>query len=183
MKTEKYINLDFEVDEKIVKVNSKDEVIGFMPRKERRFLKNFYRVVSIFVFNDKNELLICQRSSTKSTHPDKWSHSVAGIVTSDELDYEIAATRETKEELGLIDFELVKGQYVPALDGRNYFVQFYFCRKNVAIEDLNLQEEEVQAARWISIADLKKELQENPDKFISKMDLWTEFLEKYEDYI
>jgi len=183
MNIKKSINVALEKDEAIVQVNENDEVVGFMPRKDRRFLNKFYRVVSIWVLNSKGEVLIAQRAVNKSNNPSKWGQSVAGVVTSDELDYEIAASRETEEELGLKDFKLFKGPYIEVEGTHNAFIQFFYTFKDLSLTDLKLQEEEVQDAKWVTLKELKNDVEQNPEKYVGRMKEWITYLEQRNDYL
>ena len=61
---------------------------------------NFHRTAHVWIMNDKKELLIQKRSSTKKSHPNFWDISGAGHIRAGETVIE-GAIRELKEELGL----------------------------------------------------------------------------------
>jgi len=46
------------------------------------------------------------------------------------------------------------------------------------IEDLILQEEEVAELKFISVEEVEKDLEKNPDKFIPHGDYWQEIFEE-----
>lgn len=60
-------------------------------------------VVHLHLFNTKGELFMQKRVKTKDIQPGKWDTSVGGHVSVGETPDE-ALARETREELGLIDF-------------------------------------------------------------------------------
>ena len=49
-------------EEKVILVNEKDEQIGLMPKMEAHEKALLHRAFSVFVFNDRNELMIQQRA-------------------------------------------------------------------------------------------------------------------------
>lgn len=109
-------------------------------------------VIHICIFNSAGELLIQQRQSNAHSFPNQWDVSVGGGVSSGETP-QIAAMREIREELGLVyDFS----QAAPAVTVTfsEGFDDFFIVRMDVTPEDLHLQPEEVQAARWATLEDV-----------------------------
>ncbi len=89
-------------NERFYRVNEEDEVIGWVRRRvAHRSRQIIHRGVWVLVFNDRKELFLQKRSRTKDRDPGLWSISVGGHVTYGQS-YEEAATRESKEELGLV---------------------------------------------------------------------------------
>jgi len=101
----------------------------------------WHRSVHIWVLNDKEELLIQQRSLEKESHPGLWDASCAGHIPSGDSSLQTAA-RELKEELGLnvrpeeleriftieSHFVLNNGTYK-----ENELVDVYLLRKNINV--------------------------------------------------
>lgn len=115
--------------------------------------ENEYRLtVHVCIFNDKNEMLIQQRQSFKKGWPNAWDISLGGSVISGENTQE-AAQREVFEELGLkVDFSKMRPYFTINFDGG--FDDYYFLNKNVDVNDLKLQYDEVQAVKWASIDEI-----------------------------
>ncbi len=61
-------------------------------------------VVHLHVFNSRGELFLQKRPHWKDIQPDKWDTAVGGHVDQGES-VEQALTRETREELGITDFQ------------------------------------------------------------------------------
>ncbi len=82
-------------------VNTEDVVIGC---KDKELLyqegNHNYRVVNIFVVNEKNEILLSKRKKDVDRFKDAYDFSAGGHVKSGET-YEDAAIRELYEELGI----------------------------------------------------------------------------------
>jgi isopentenyldiphosphate isomerase len=109
-------------------------------------------VVHICVFNSKGQLLIQQRQKDARSFSELWDVSVGGGVGQGETS-QTAATRELFEELGLEhDFSAA----VPALtvSFREGFDDFFIIHRDISIESLQLQPQEVQDARWADIDEI-----------------------------
>ena len=95
-------------------VNADGEVIGSVTRTEchaSTFI--LHPVVHLHIFNSAGELYLQKRVMTKKIQPGKWDTAVGGHVDYGEK-IEEALLRETREELGVVDFEpafIMKNQF------------------------------------------------------------------------
>ena len=83
----------------VILVNERDEQTGSMEKMEAHQKGILHRAFSIFIFNNKGEMLIQQRASGKYHNPGLWtnaccSHPMPGEAT------QLAAERRLNEELG-----------------------------------------------------------------------------------
>lgn len=150
-------------------VNLHDEVIDY---KDRLQLLNtdIYRVSALWVTNTKGDILLAQRAFTKSHSPGKWGPAVAGTVEKDQTYLENVVI-EAQEELGLtlnID-ELTVGPKLLRKTKWIYFCQVYVLTRDIPVENLKLQKDEVIAIKWYSKDDLQSELTTFPDKFLESV--------------
>lgn len=81
-------------------VNERDEVIGRAPRSEVHARGLLHRAVHVLVFDQHGRLFLQHRSMLKDMCPGLWDSSCSGHVDAGE-DYDAAAIRELREELGL----------------------------------------------------------------------------------
>jgi 16S rRNA (adenine1518-N6/adenine1519-N6)-dimethyltransferase len=95
-------------------VDEEDRVLGSAPRKKVHGDNLRHRAVHIFIFNGMGELFLQKRSGSKDRHPLAWDSSTAGHVDAGE-EYDAAALRELKEELG-IEAPLQRVLKLPASD-------------------------------------------------------------------
>ena len=112
----------------------------------------FHLQVHVCIFNEQGEMLIQQRQSTKRWYAGLWDYSVGGSAVAGDTSL-AAAERETLEELGL---QVSLAGRKPAVT-RWYGAMiddYYISPLNVALSDLHLQKEEVQAARWAGREDI-----------------------------
>ena len=81
-------------------VDKNDKVIG-QDTKENKFLKGLVtRCVAVFIIDRKEKIMIAKRSSKKKSFPNRYDATACGNVKAGE-DYNEAAQREVKEELGI----------------------------------------------------------------------------------
>ncbi|MDO8574308.1 MAG: NUDIX domain-containing protein, partial [bacterium] len=85
-------------------VDEEDNIIGYGTRTEALEKGIIYRIVQIFLFNSKRQLLI-QKRSKNVRGGGKWDQSAGGRVDEGE-NYNEAARRELKEELGITSVPL-----------------------------------------------------------------------------
>lgn len=133
-----------------------------MIRGDKQPEDTYRLVVHICIFNKDGQMLIQQRQSFKSGWSNMWDFSAGGSVISGE-DSRTAAEREVKEELG-VDISLENKRPALTLSFSHGFDDVYLCEKEIDIDSLQLQYEEVQAARWASIGEILEMIDE--DNFI-----------------
>lgn len=119
----------------------------------------------IIVNRGRLRTLFQQRSSNKDLYPNMWDIAVGGHISSGENDYE-AVRRELYEELG-IDTNNIKflKKYKEELinNGINNkeIVSLYILEKDVDINDIVLQQEEVKDVRWITKGEMEELISNN----------------------
>lgn len=116
----------------------------------------YHLVVHICVFNGRGQLLLQQRQKDKEGYPNLWDVSAAGSALAGE-NSAAAASRELREELGLVhDFTKERPFWTTHFE--RGFDDWYFIRIEANINDLRLQPEEVQDARWAELAEIERML-------------------------
>lgn len=107
-------------------------------------------IVAVFVHNDQGQFLIQKVAPTKGNY----YASTAGHVQAGEIDFSKAMLRELEEEIGLTatksELKLVKI--------RRYEYKFtflYLLKRNVLVESLRLQQEEVESVQWMGIDEIE----------------------------
>ena len=112
----------------------------------------FHLHVHVCIFNEQGEMLIQQRQSTKRWYAGLWDYSVGGSAVAGDTSL-AAAERETLEELGLRVSLAGRKPAVTRWYG-SMIDDYYILPLNVALSDLHLQREEVQAVRWAGRKDI-----------------------------
>ena len=104
----------------------------------------YYVTVMVFIENSKGEILLQQRSAAKGGqwattggHPKSGETSLVGMRT------------EIEEEIGVcvLDDELTLFKTIQTEDD---FVDFYYLKKDILVEEIKMQDEEVQNVKWFS---------------------------------
>lgn len=145
--------------------------------KGEKIPKGYYpMVVMIVIRNSKGEFLMQKRVKSKGGdwgvtggHPKYGETPLQGIIT------------EVKEELGL-DFSNENIiEYDSGCDGKECF-KMYFVTKDVKLEDMIIQKEELTEVKWFSMEELihmveTKQLNENQISCFVKV---CDFLNKYD---
>ena len=113
---------------------------------------DLHLVVHVCVFDSEGRMLIQHRQPFKDGWPNMWDVSVGGSAVAGDSS-QTAAEREAKEELGLtIDLAGVRPHFTINFD--HGFDDFYLIEREVDVNDLVLQPEEVQAAKWVTCDEL-----------------------------
>lgn len=113
------------------------------------FADGDYRlVVHVCIFNSQGEMLIQQRQPFKEGWANMWDITVGGSAVSGETSQE-AAQRELFEELG-VDMDLSDTRPKLTVNFDVGFDDIYTVQKDISFDDLTLQYEEVQNAKWAS---------------------------------
>lgn len=109
--------------------------------------EGFYRlVVHVCIFDPQGRMLIQQRQPFKRGWSNLWDITVGGCAVSGDTSRS-AAERETREELGL-SISLSGIRPTLTIHWENGFDDYYVLTRDVDLESLCLQYEEVQAVRW-----------------------------------
>ena len=114
-------------------------------------------VVHACIFNSKGQMLIQQRQSFKDGWPNMWDLTCGGSAIKGETS-QMAIDRELKEELGI---EIKSMRPHITINFENGFDDIYLIEKEVDIDSLKLQYEEVQNVKWASKEEIIAMIEEN----------------------
>lgn len=143
---------------------------------------SWHRAAHVWLYNSHGEILLQLRAKGKQLYPGTWDLSAAGHVAVGEEPV-AAAARELEEELGLRVapselkfFKMVKNS--PPYPGfsNNEFYFVYFCKFDGRADELKLQGEEVEAARFFSIDQVETDLSLDRAKFVPHGEYWQDAL-------
>ncbi|OAZ05372.1 isopentenyl-diphosphate Delta-isomerase [Flavobacterium succinicans] len=153
-------------EEKVILVNELDEPIGLMPKLEAHQKARLHRAFSVFILNDKKEIMLQQRAQHKYHSPLLWTNTCCSHQREGETNVQ-AGKRRLYEEMGFKTEikELFHFIYKAPFDNGlteheldHVMVGYY----NEAPE-INL--EEVEDWKWMNIEEVKKDMLIHPEKY------------------
>lgn len=118
----------------------------------------YHLVVHVVVFDPAGRMLIQQRQPFKEGWPNLWDITAGGSALAGETSAE-AAQREVGEEIGLA-LDLTDVTPVLVMHRDVDFNDIYIVTREVDLETLTLQPEEVQAVRWATEEEVLRMLEE-----------------------
>ena len=87
------------MEEQVILVNEQDEPIGLMNKLEAHEKAILHRAFSVFVLNNKNEIMLQQRAQHKYHSPLLWTNTCCSHQRNGETNLQ-AGTRRLYEEMG-----------------------------------------------------------------------------------
>lgn len=158
-------------------VNENNNLTGKTEEKEIVHKKGlWHREVAIWIMNNKGEILIQKRASTKKQNPNKWGLTAGHIDAGESI--ENAISREILEELGveIKDFSKIKitkiqEKHKNSNTINNYFSYVFFAKVDYDIKDYTIQKEELSELKYITLEELEEIVKNKDDNYIfSKRD-------------
>ena len=148
-------------DELFDVVDDSDRVVGQARRADVHAQGLLHRAVHIFVFNERNELLLQMRSAAKDEYPLTYTSSASGHVDSGE-DYDSAAHRELSEELGLSGELRRLHKFKASAATSNEHTVLYFHRTTASVR---FDSHEIEHVEYVDPESVQHRMQAAPEKF------------------
>ncbi|EKB58503.1 isopentenyl-diphosphate Delta-isomerase [Bergeyella zoohelcum] len=154
------------METKVVLVNENDEVLGTMEKLEAHQKGVLHRAFSVFLFNEKGQMLLQKRAATKYHSPNKWTNTCCSHPRLNET-YQDAALRRLREELGIAAEIQPIFHFIYKADVGDglweHELDHVFIGNYEGVFQLN--PEEVSEIRYITLDDLLQEVSSHPDDF------------------
>jgi isopentenyl-diphosphate Delta-isomerase len=156
-----------EKEQLLVLVNEKDEVLGQMPKMQAHVQGELHRAISIFLFNDKNEMLLQQRAFTKYHSGGLWTNACCSHPLLHETVLQ-AANRRLQEELGISTELTYKFNFIYKADMGNGLTEHeldhvFVGNWNDAIVPFNT--DEVNDICFMTVETIKQKIINEPQLF------------------
>lgn len=150
-------------EEKVILVNENDEQIGLMEKIEAHEKALLHRAFSVFVFNDNKELMIQQRALSKYHSPGLWTNTCCSHQREGESNIE-AGRRRLMEEMGFTTElqDTISFIYKAPFDNGLTEHEYDHILVGTYNEEPAPNPDEVAAWKWVSLEDLKKDMELNP---------------------
>lgn len=155
------------MEEQVVLISENDEVLGLMDKMQAHENGLLHRAFSVFLFNEKGEVLLQKRAAEKYHSPNQWTNAVCSHPREGET-YLEAAQRRLKEELGIEAMELSpKFHFIYKADVGGNLWEHELDHVFTGNYDGNfsLNDEEVSEIRYITMEALDAEMESNPENF------------------
>jgi len=152
--------------EKLILVNDEDKPIGTDEKLKVHKEGKLHRAFSIYIFNDKDEMLLQQRALGKYHSAGKWSCSCCGHPRPGELTQQ-AAERRLNEEFGIKAKlkEITSFIYKASLDKGLQENEFLYIFTGCFEGDIAPDPIEIMNFRWMSLDKINDDIKKNPDKY------------------
>ena len=134
-------------------LNDRKELIGETCERNSVPEGKYRLSIHIWIVNDKNEILIQQRSASRKMFPNMWTNT-GGACIAGETSIE-TVFRELQEELNVIP-NIDNLELIASYKRKKDYVDVWLLKQNININDLKFNDNEVQAAKWVSIEEWKK---------------------------
>jgi len=153
--------------EHVVLVNEDDKEIGLSEKIQAHLGNGFlHRAFACFVINKKGELLIQKRSREKMLWPLYWDNTCSSHPIKDES-YEEAGARRLSEELGFTCQLKNVDKFTYQVNFNDVGAENEICAILTGNYDGELKPNPTEIAeyKWISLLELKKDIEKNAHEY------------------
>jgi len=167
--------------DQVILVNEQDEPIGTMEKIEAHEKALLHRAFSVFIFNDAGELMLQQRAADKYHSPLLWTNTCCSHQKEGESNIQ-AGKRRLQEEMGFSTElkDVCSFIYKAPFDNGLTEHEFDHVLTGTYNNEPNLNPEEAEAYKWISLEEVKSDIEKNPAVYTA----WFVIIfEKFYDFI
>ncbi len=152
--------------EEVILVDEQDNPIGLMEKQAAHETPHLHRAFSIFIFNTKGELLLQQRALSKYHSPGLWTNTCCSHPRDGETLAE-ATSRRLREEMGMTcEMHEVYTFIYKAPVGQGLTEhEFDHVWIGQSDEEPNINRDEVESWKYMSLNDLKEDLLLHPEDY------------------
>lgn len=159
--------------DQVILVDTDDQEIGLADKLSAHQSGQLHRAISVIIFhesNDQLETLLQQRAAHKYHSANLWSNTCCSHPRPNE-DTPASANRRLQEEMG-INCELTHcGSFIYRSELENglteHELDHVFCGYLSNPNAFTINTDEAQAAKWIAVDDLQRDLITHPENYSS----------------
>jgi isopentenyl-diphosphate delta-isomerase len=150
----------------VILVDENDKPIGQMEKIEAHEKGLLHRAFSVFIYNDKNELLLQQRALTKYHTPGLWTNTCCSHQNVGENNIE-AGQRRLMEEMGFsVPLEdTMSFTYKAPFENGLTEHEFDHILVGYYNNEPNPNPDEVADWKWVSLENVQKDIALHPEKY------------------
>jgi len=152
--------------DEIILVDEKDNQVGTGEKMVVHKEGKLHRAFSVFIFNSKKELMLQQRATSKYHSPGLWTNTCCSHPKPGEKIID-AAKRRLKEEMGF-NCDLKEAfSFIYKAKFDNGLSEHEFDHVFIGKFDGNPKpdKKEAESWKWITLAELRKDMKKNPEKY------------------
>lgn len=152
----------------VILVDEHDHEVGFMEKMRAHCEGKLHRAFSIFIFNDRDELLLQQRALTKYHSAGLWANTCCSHPRPNES-VKDAANRRLFEEMGMACDLIIKTSFIYKTPFQNGLTEHELDYVLIGNSNLNpvINKEEVENYKWLSVSEIKKDIECHPEIYTS----------------
>lgn len=153
-------------EEYVILVDENDNDIGVMEKLRAHQEGRLHRAFSVFIFNDKQELLLQQRALDKYHSAGLWTNTCCSHPRPTET-IKDAASRRLFEEMGISCDLAIKTSFIYKYSFNNGLTEheFDYVLIGQCNSDPIINKNEVADYKWQSLINLKNDIKDKPDEF------------------
>lgn len=169
------------MEEYVILVDDNDNKIGLMPKMMAHEKALLHRAFSVFIFNDKNELMLQQRAMHKYHSPGLWTNTCCSHQRDHESNIE-AGRRRLKEEMGFETElkETTSFKYKAPFDNGLTEHEYDHVLVGHYNGEPKINPDEVHDWKWMELEAVKKDISLSPQDYTE----WFKIIfDKFYEYI
>ncbi|MDZ7291798.1 MAG: isopentenyl-diphosphate Delta-isomerase [candidate division KSB1 bacterium] len=158
------------MSELVILVDQHDRQIGIEEKLKAHREGKLHRAFSVFIFNDRGEMLIQRRALHKYHSPGLWTNACCSHPRPGES-IEHAANRRLREEMGLtcklqkVFHFIYRVEFDNGLIEHEFDYVFIGKYEGTGPDELIPDSEEVADYRWLDVETLRREVKAFPEKY------------------
>ena len=154
------------MEEQVILIDENDNPIGLMEKIEAHEKALLHRAFSVFIFNKKGELMLQQRAADKYHSPLLWTTTCCSHQRDGETNLE-AGKRRLFEEMGFVTELKEVFSFIYKAPFDNGLTEHELDHVMVGYFDgePNLNAEEVESYKWMTLEDVKSDIENNPNEY------------------
>ncbi|TJY36359.1 isopentenyl-diphosphate Delta-isomerase [Pontimicrobium aquaticum] len=153
-------------EEQVILVNENDEQIGLMPKMEAHEKALLHRAFSVFIFNNKNELMLQQRALSKYHSPGLWTNTCCSHQREGESNID-AGKRRLQEEMGFVTELKETTSFIYKAPFDNGLTEHELDHIMVGHynDKPSINKDEVESWKWMNLDDVKVDMVMHPEHY------------------
>lgn len=153
-------------EEYVVLVNKNDEPLGLMPKLEAHEKALLHRAFSVFVLNDRGEIMLQQRAADKYHSPELWTNTCCSHQRDGESNI-AAGVRRLREEMGFETELEERFSFIYKAPFDNGLTEHELDHVMVGYynDAPEINPREVKDWKWMGIAEIQQDIARNPNNY------------------